>query len=131
MNLGLLSLILLLAAIILGFTRNANVGILCIGFAMVLTLIFPGSVKAKDVLAGFSTSLFIQMAGVMYLFAIINANGTLELMAKKMRECGPGKAHPGRDVRDRHGAVCLRPGLHSLPRHYPCDRNSDLCLRRH
>ena len=59
MNLGLLSLILLLAAIVLGFTRNANVGILCIGFAMVLTLIFPGSVKAKDVLAGFSTSLFI------------------------------------------------------------------------
>lgn len=94
MNLGLLSLILLLAAIILGFTRNANVGILCIGFAMVLTLIFPGSVKAKDVLAGFSTSLFIQMAGVMYLFAIINANGTLELMAKKCVSVVPAKLIP-------------------------------------
>ena len=44
---------------------------------MVLTLLFPGQVKAKDVIAGFSTSLFVQMAGVMYLFAIINANGTL------------------------------------------------------
>ncbi len=94
MNLGLLSLILLLAAIVLGFTRNANVGILCIGFAMVLTLIFPGSVKAKDVLAGFSTSLFIQMAGVMYLFAIINANGTLELMAKKCVSVVPAKLIP-------------------------------------
>lgn len=94
MNLGLISLILLLAAIILGFTRNANVGILCIGFAMVLTLIFPGSVKAKDVLAGFSTSLFIQMAGVMYLFAIINANGTLELMAKKCVSVVPAKLIP-------------------------------------
>ena len=94
MNLGLISLILLLAAIILGFTRNANVGILCIGFAMVLTLIFPGSVKAKDVLADFSTSLFIQMAGVMYLFAIINANGTLELMAKKCVSVVPAKLIP-------------------------------------
>ncbi|MBR7075075.1 MAG: hypothetical protein IKI39_08215 [Oscillospiraceae bacterium] len=94
MNLGLLSLILLLAAIVLGFTRKANVGILCIGFAMVLTLIFPGSVKAKDVLAGFSTSLFIQMAGVMYLFAIINANGTLELMAKKCVSVVPAKLIP-------------------------------------
>lgn len=94
MNLGLISLILLLAAIVLGFTRNANVGILCIGFAMVLTLIFPGSVKAKDVLAGFSTSLFIQMAGVMYLFAIINANGTLELMAKKCVSVVPAKFIP-------------------------------------
>ena len=94
MNLGLISLILLLAAIVLGFTRNANVGILCIGFAMVLTLIFPGSVKAKDVLAGFSTSLFIQMAGVMYLFAIINANGTLELMAKKCVSVVPAKLIP-------------------------------------
>ena len=94
MNLGLLSLILLLAAIVLGFTRNANVGILCIGFAMVLTLIFPGSVKAKDVLAGFSTSLFIQMAGVMYLFAIINANGTLEHIAKKCVSVVPAKLIP-------------------------------------
>ena len=94
MNLGLLSLILLLAAIVLGFTRKANVGIVCIGFAMVLTLLFPGQVKAKDVVAGFSTSLFVQMAGVMYLFAIINANGTLELMAKKCVNVVPAKLIP-------------------------------------
>ncbi len=94
MNLGLLSLILLLAAIVLGFTRKANVGIVCIGFAMILTLLFPGQVKAKDVIAGFSTSLFIQMAGVMYLFAIINANGTLELLAKKCVSVVPAKLIP-------------------------------------
>ena len=94
MNLGLLSLILLLAAIVLGFTRKANVGIVCIGFAMLLTLLFPGQVKAKDVIAGFSTSLFVQMAGVMYLFAIINANGTLELMAKKCVNVVPAKLIP-------------------------------------
>lgn len=94
MNLGFLSLILLLAAIILGFLRNANVGIMCIGFAMILTLLFPGQVVAKDVISGFSTSLFIQMAGVMYLFAIINSNGTLELMAKKIVNLVPARAIP-------------------------------------
>lgn len=39
MNLGLLSLVLLLVAIAVGFFRNANVGIVCIGFAMLLTLL--------------------------------------------------------------------------------------------
>ena len=41
MNLGVISLILLLAAIVIGFLRNVNVGILSIGFAMILTLLFP------------------------------------------------------------------------------------------
>ena len=94
MNLGLISLILLLVAIVIGFTRKANVGIVCIGFAMILTLLYPDTVKAKDVISGFSTSLFIQMAGVMYLFAIINANGTLELMAKKCVSIVPARLIP-------------------------------------
>jgi di/tricarboxylate transporter len=94
MNIGLLSLLLLLAAIVLGFLRKANVGILCMGFAMILTILFPDQVSAKDVLAGFSTSLFVQMAGVMYLFAIINANGTLELLAKKCVSVVPARLIP-------------------------------------
>lgn len=94
MNLGLLSLILLLAAIAIGFLRNTNVGILCIGFAMLLTLAFKGQVSAKEVIAGFGTSLFIQMVGVTYLFAIINGNGTLELMAKKVVNLVPARAIP-------------------------------------
>lgn len=94
MNLGLLSLILLLVAIVVGFLRNANVGIMCIGFAMVLTLIFKGQVTAGQVISGFGTSLFVQMAGVTYLFAIINHNGTLELMAKKIVELVPARAIP-------------------------------------
>lgn len=82
MNLGIISLIALLAAIIIGFVRNANVGILCMGFSMVLGLIF--GLDAKEILSGFSSSLFIQMVGITYLFAIINSNGTLELLAHKM-----------------------------------------------
>ena len=94
MNLGLLSLILLLVAIAIGFLRNANVGIVCIGFAMILTLLYGDTISAKNVIAGFSTSLFIQMAGVTYLFAIIHSNGTLELLAKKVVSLVPARAIP-------------------------------------
>lgn len=93
-SLAILSLVCLLAAIVIGFVRKVNVGILCIGFAMVLALVFKDQVTAKDVVAGFSTSLFIQMAGVMYLFAIINSNGTLELMAKKIVRLVPARLIP-------------------------------------
>lgn len=82
MNLGLISLILLLVAIIIGFWRNCNVGILCIGFSMILSVAY--GLSAKEVIAGFSSSLFIQMVGITYLFSIINGNGTLELLARKM-----------------------------------------------
>ena len=46
MNLGLISLIALLAAIVIGFVRKANVGILCIGFSMILGLVY--GIKAGD-----------------------------------------------------------------------------------
>ena len=94
MNLGVISLILLLAAIVIGFLRNVNVGILSIGFAMILTLLFPDVISAKDVVSGFSTSLFVQMVGVTYLFAIINGNGTLELLAKKIVNKVPARTIP-------------------------------------
>ena len=82
MNLGLVSLILLLAAIAIGFARNCNVGILSVAFAMILGVVYK--LNVSDIIAGFSSSLFIQMVGITYLFAIINGNGTLELLAKKM-----------------------------------------------
>lgn len=91
MNLGLISLLLLLAAIVIGFVRNANVGILCIGFSMVLSIVYK--INAKDILAGFSASLFVQMVGITYLFSIISGNGTLELLARKMVKLVGKKRH--------------------------------------
>lgn len=82
MNLGLVSIILLLVAIIIGFWRNSNVGILCIAFSMILGIVYK--LDTKDIIAGFSSSLFIQMVGITYLFSIINGNGTLELLARKL-----------------------------------------------
>ena len=75
MNLGLVSLILLLAAIVIGFARNCNVGILSIAFAMLIGVVYK--LNVSDIIAGFSSSLFIQMVGITYLFAIINGNGKI------------------------------------------------------
>lgn len=82
MSLGIISLLTLLGAIAIGFVRNANVGILCVGFSMVLGVLF--GISPQDLIGGFSSSLFIQMVGITYLFAIINGNGTLELLARKL-----------------------------------------------
>lgn len=91
MNLGLVSLIVLLLAIIIGFARNANVGILCVRFSMILSIVYK--VDIKTVIAGLSSSLFIQMVGITYLFAIIQGNGTLELLARKMVRLVGTKTH--------------------------------------
>lgn len=48
---------------------------------MILGLVY--GIKAGDIIKGFSSSLCMQMIGITYLFAIINENGTLELLAKK------------------------------------------------
>ena len=82
MNLGVISLIALLLAIIIGFMRNANVGVLCLGFAMILGLWFK--IPNNKLLGGFSASIFMQMVGITYLFGIVKVNGTLELLAKKL-----------------------------------------------
>lgn len=82
MNVGAVSLIALLAAILIGFARKSNVGILCIAFAMVISIIYK--IPTKNLIAGFSSSLFLQMTGITYLFAIVHSNGTLELFAHKL-----------------------------------------------
>lgn len=82
MNIGVISLLALVVAIILGFTRKSNVGILCMGLAMLIGVY--GGLDAKEIIAGFSSSLCIQMLGIMYFFAIISENGTLTILANKV-----------------------------------------------
>ena len=48
MNLGLLSLILLAAAIAVSFLRNVNAGLVSVGFAMILTLVYGDAVTAAS-----------------------------------------------------------------------------------
>jgi Na+/H+ antiporter NhaD/arsenite permease-like protein len=82
MNWGLISLLMLVVAIALGFFRKLNVGLLCIAFAVVLAP-FAGF-KEANVIAGWSTKMFIMLLGVTFLFSIAQTNGTLELFARKV-----------------------------------------------
>ena len=113
MNLGAVSLILLLAAIVIGFWRKANVGILCIGFSMILMIAY--GLDSKEVIAGFSSSLFIQMVGITYLFSIINGNGTLELLAKKMVALVGKKRHLIPFVMSALGFIICAVGPGAIP----------------
>lgn len=130
MNLGLISLIALLAAIVIGFVRKANVGILCIGFSMILGLVY--GIKAGDIIKGFSSSLCMQMIGITYLFAIINENGTLELLAKKMVALvGPHKTlDPVRHVPARIPDLCGGTGSYPVSRDRSGHRDPGCDIRR-
>ncbi|MDO4488777.1 MAG: hypothetical protein Q4B67_06795 [Eubacteriales bacterium] len=79
---AVLSLIFLFAAIALGFFRKINIGIVAIGFSLILGRI--SGVSDSKIISGFGYSLFVMLLGVMYLFSIAQINGTLELLAKKV-----------------------------------------------
>lgn len=76
------SLIFLVFTIIIGFRKKMNIGVLALGFSLILGYI--GKVPTKDVVKGFNASLFLMLAGVSMLFGIAQHNGTLKLIVKKM-----------------------------------------------
>lgn len=81
-TLALVSLCFLIVAIALGFVKKMNVGLAAIAFALVLGKI--SGMSDKVIYGGFSSSLFVTLAGVTYLFSIAQANGTLKLLAEKV-----------------------------------------------
>ena len=82
MNMGMVSLFALAVAIILGFIRKSNVGIISIGMALIIAVVYH--IKTGDIMKGFSTSLFLTMTGVSYLFSIVTENRTLAVVAAKL-----------------------------------------------
>lgn len=82
MNAGIISLLALGAAIVIGFVKKSNVGILCMGLVLIIGELY--GFGSKDIISGFNSSLCIQMLGIMYFFAMINGNGTLTIVANKV-----------------------------------------------
>lgn len=80
--LAAIALIFLIAAIVIGFVRNINVGFTCLGLALILGLI--GGVSSKQILSGFPSSLFMTLLGTMFFFSLLQENHTLELLSKKL-----------------------------------------------
>ena len=91
-----LSLLVLIMVIAVGFVKKINIGFFSIGAAFLLALlgmavelqIKSGDtmrlLKASDVVKGFSSSMFVTLVGVTFLFGMASQNGTLDLFSKKI-----------------------------------------------
>ena len=82
MNMAAVSLLFLVAVLVIGFVRKVNMGFLAMGAALIVARM--GGIADKAVISNFSTSLFITLVGPAFLFCMAVANGTIDLMAKKL-----------------------------------------------
>ena len=79
---ALVSLGFLLLAIMLGFIRKMNTGLLCIAFALLLGRM--AGIGDAEIIKGFNASLFLMLLGVTYLFSLAQINDSLDLLAQKV-----------------------------------------------
>ncbi|MFJ7973555.1 SLC13 family permease [Psychrobacillus sp. NPDC096389] len=77
-----ISLLSLIFVITLGVFTKKNIGIISLAVAIVLGLM--SGISSNDVVAGFPTSLFLNLFGMFFFFAIAQNNGSLELLSKKL-----------------------------------------------
>src|SRR3954469_8997196 len=91
MSPAVLALLALLVAIALSMTARVNVGLLSMALAWLIG-VYAAGMKADAVIAGFPASLFLTLAGVTFLFAIAQSNGTLDLLAHRAARLVRGNA---------------------------------------
>ena len=72
------ALFFLIFTIAIGFFKKMNIGVLALGFSLILG--YLGKVPTRDIIRGFNASLFLMLAGVSMLFGIAQHNGTLKLI---------------------------------------------------
>ena len=90
MALSVISFLCLVGAIVFGFVRKTNVGLVSLGLALVLGTI--GGMSAGDIYKGFPYKLFLTLMGTMLFFALLQENGTLEKVSQLMTGlCGKKK----------------------------------------
>lgn len=82
MNMAIVSLLVLIIVVAIGFIKKVNIGFLSIGAAFVLGMV--GGMTNKQIIGGFNSSLFVTLVGVTFLFGSASVNGTLDLMSKKI-----------------------------------------------
>jgi di/tricarboxylate transporter len=90
MSLALISLLILIAVILIGFFKKTNVGLLAILAVTIFGALIGES--DSDIIGGFSSSTFVMLLGVSFLCAVGITNGTLELLAKKFLRLSGGHA---------------------------------------
>ena len=91
MSAAVASLIALLVAIALSLTSRINVGIAAMAFAWIIGTTIAGQ-RPEQIASGFPSSLFLTLTGVSLLFALAEANGTLERLANRAVGMAGGSA---------------------------------------
>ena len=82
MGLQVVALLFLIGAIVLGFAKKMNVGVVCLGLALILGKL--GGMGAGDIYKGFPYKLFATLLGIMLFFSLLQQNGTLEKISKRL-----------------------------------------------
>ena len=88
---AVLALVAFLLAIALSMTTRVNVGLIAMVLAW-LVAVYGAGMRVDALLQGFSSSLFITLLGVTLLFAVAQANGTLEQLARRVTRLVRGNA---------------------------------------
>ena len=70
------------AHFVAGFIKKINLVFFALGVAFVLGTV--GGMKASQITAGFSSSMFVTLVGVTFMFGMASQNWTLELFSKKV-----------------------------------------------
>lgn len=81
MNWAIISLVVLICILVVGYKFKVNTGLLSIACAMILGRLI--GMTDKQIISGFATTLFVQLTGVMLLFSIASENNALQLIARR------------------------------------------------
>jgi Na+/H+ antiporter NhaD/arsenite permease-like protein len=81
MSLELVTIIVLLIMFVIGSALPINIGVMGFVAAFVVGSLISG-MKVDDIFKAFPGNLFILLTGVTYLFAIVQNNGTIDLITR-------------------------------------------------
>jgi di/tricarboxylate transporter len=91
MDLAVVSLLALAAAVVAGSLLPVNVGLVAIALAFLVGSL-AGDLPVREVAGGFPSSLFLTLVGVTLLFSQARANGTLDRVAALALRLARGRA---------------------------------------
>lgn len=77
-----ISLVIFIAVIIIAFVRKLNVGVLSLAVGVIAVRIFGLTDSALT--SGVSSSTFVMLFGITFLFAVVSSTGALDLLARKV-----------------------------------------------
>ena len=82
MNVAVISIFAIIAAIAIGNIRGINIGLVSIAFAFLIGYFMAG-LAPSEIVEGWPLNLFFMLVGMTLLFGITRVNGTLGLLARK------------------------------------------------